>query len=53
MDVIRFGNDLYDEFFDGNGINIVVDDVIVIVGDNCRVRGILRDYNVFGVNLLD
>lgn len=53
VDAIRFGNDLHDELFDGHGINIAVDDAIATVDDNCRVRGILRDHNVFGVNPLD
>ena len=53
VDAIRIGNDLHDELFDGHGINIAVDDAIAAVGDDCHVRGILKDHNVFGVNPLD
>ena len=53
VDAIRIGNDLHDELFDGHGINIAVDDAIATVGDDCHVHGILKDHNVFGVNLLD
>ena len=53
MHAIRTGNDVHDELFDGHGINIAVDDAIATVGDECHVRGILQDHNVFGVNPLD
>lgn len=35
--VIIFGNELYDELFDYEGINVNVDEVVEIVGEECGV----------------
>lgn len=49
----RTGNDVHNELFGGEGINVAVDDTIDAAGDHCHVSGILHEYNVFGANLLD
>ena len=49
----RTGNDIHDELFGGEGINVAVDDFIDAAGDDCHVCGIVHEYNVFGVNPLD
>jgi len=51
-EAIRTGNDIHDELFGGEGINVAVDDAIDAAGDHCHICGILHEYNVFGVNLL-
>lgn len=51
--MIRTGNDIHDELFGGEGINVAVDDAIDAAGDHCHVSGILHEYNVFGANPLD
>lgn len=53
IEAIRTGNDIHDELFGGEGINVAVDDAIDAAGDHCYVRGILHEYNVFGANPLD
>ena len=53
IEAIRTGNDIHDELFGGEGINVAVDDAIDAAGDHCHVRGILHEYNVFGANPLD
>ncbi len=53
MDAIRAGNDIHDELFDGEGINVAVDDAITAAGDHFRIGGIINEYNVFGANPLD
>ena len=53
IEAIRTGNDIHDELFGGEGINVAVDDAIDAAGDHCHVCGILHEYNVFGVNPLD
>ena len=52
-EAIRTGNDIHDELFGGEGINVAVDDAIDAAGDHCHVGGILHEYNVFGANPLD
>ena len=49
-EAIRTGNDIHDELFGGEGINVTVDDAIDAAGDHCPI---LHEYNVFGVNPLD
>ena len=53
IEAIRTGNDIHNELFGGEGINVAVDDAIDAAGDHCHVCGILHEYNVFGVNPLD
>ena len=53
IEAIRTGNDIHDELFGGEGINVAVDDAIDAAGDHCHVRGTLHEYNVFGANPLD
>ena len=52
-EAIRTGNDIHDELFGGEGINVALDDAIAAAGDHCRVSGISHEYNVFGANPLD
>lgn len=37
IEVILSGNDIYDDIFEGDVVNVVVDDVIEIVGEECFV----------------
>ena len=53
VEAIRTGNDIHDELFGGEGINVAVDDAIDAAGDHCHVCGILHEYNVFGANPQD
>lgn len=53
IEAIRTGNDIHDELFGGEGINVAVDDAIDAAGDHCHIGGILHEYNVFGANPLD
>ena len=50
---IRIGNDMHDELFDGQGINVTVEDAISAVGNHCQVQGILQEFNIFGANPVD
>ena len=53
MEAIRAGNDIHDELFEGEGVNVAVDDAITAAGDHFRIGGIINEYNVFGANALD
>ena len=50
IDAITTGNELHDELFDGEAINLAVDEAIDAAGDQCQVQGIVNEYNVFGSN---
>ena len=53
MEAIRAGNEIHDELFEGEGVNVAVDDAITAAGGHLRIGGIVREYNVFGENALD
>lgn len=38
--VIRDGNQVYDEFFDQEGVIVIVEEGIELVGDQCQVTQI-------------
>lgn len=44
---------MHDELFDGQGINVTVEDAISAVGNHCQVQGILQEFNIFGANPVD
>ncbi|KAJ7331136.1 hypothetical protein OS493_020838 [Desmophyllum pertusum] len=37
QEAMRAGNEIHDELFDGEGVNVAVDDAIVAAGDLCQV----------------
>ena len=48
IQAIQNVNEMHDELFGGEGIDVAVDDAIIAAGDQCHVSGILRENNVFG-----
>ena len=50
---IRAGNDIHDQLFDFEGVNVSVEEGIELAGEVCQVGQVLREYNVFGANPLD
>ena len=52
-EAIRMGNDMHDELYDRQGVNVALNDALDAVGNLCRVCGIVQEYNVFGANPLD
>ena len=50
---IRAGNDVHDQLFDFEGVDVSVKEGIELAGEMCRVGQVLREYNVFGANPLD
>ena len=51
--VIRAGNDIHDQLFDFEGVNVSVEEGIELPGEVCQVGQVLREYNVFRANPLD
>ena len=47
MEAIRAGNEIHDELFEGEGVNVAVNDAITAAGDHLRIGGIVREYNVW------
>ena len=50
---IRAGNDIHDQLFDFEGVNLSVEEGIELAGEVCQVGQVLRKCNVFGANPLD
>ena len=53
MEAIRAGNEIHDELFEGEGVNVAVNDAITAAGDHLHIGGIVKEYNVFGANELE
>ena len=49
-EAIQMGNEMYDELYDQQGVNVTPEEAIDAVGSICQVRGITKEYNVFGAN---
>ena len=49
---IRAGNDIHDQLFDADGVNVTVEEGIQLAGDLCQVGQVYQEYNVFGANPL-
>ena len=47
---IRMGNDMHDELYDAEGVDVSVDDAVSAVGQHCQVHNISREYDIFGSN---
>ena len=47
---IRMGNDMHDELYDAEGVDVAVDDAVSVVGQHCQVHDISREYDIFGSN---
>ena len=50
---IRAGNDIHDQLFDFEGVNVSVEEGIELPGEVCQVGQVLHEYNVFRANPLD
>ena len=50
---IRDRNQVHDELFDQEGVIVTVEEGIELAGDQCQVRQIYQEYNVFGTNPLN
>ena len=53
QDAIRIGNDIHDELFDGQGIDVTAEEATSAVGEQCRACGVLQEYNIFRANPVD
>lgn len=49
---IRDENQIHDELFDQEGVIVAVEEGVELAGDQCQVRQIYQEYNVFGANPL-
>ena len=49
---IKAGNDIHDQLFDAEGVNVSVEEGIELAGDLCQVGQVFHEYNVFGANPL-
>ena len=47
---IRMGNDMHDELYDAEGVDVAVDDAVSAVGQHCQVHDISQEYDIFGSN---
>ena len=47
---ISIGNKMHDELYDGQGLDVTVEDAISAVGNHSQVRGVMHEYNIFGAN---
>ena len=47
---IRMGNDMHDELYDAEGVDVAVDHAVSVVGQHCQVHDISREYDIFGSN---
>ena len=50
---IRAGNDIHDQLFDLEGVNMSVEEGIELAGELCQVGQVLHECNVFGANPSD
>ena len=49
---IRIGNDMHDELYDQQGVDVTVEDAITEVGQHCQVLGISQENDMFGADPL-
>ena len=47
---IRMGNDMHDELYDAEGVDVSVDDAVSAVGQHCQVHNISREHDILGSN---
>ena len=52
-EAILSGNEIHDDIFEGDGINVAVDEAIDIAGDECFVNKIDHQYDIIGANRLE
>ncbi|KAK3748503.1 hypothetical protein QZH41_000353 [Actinostola sp. cb2023] len=50
---MRIGNEIHDELFDCEAVNVSVDEAIEAVGERFKIGGIDEEFNVFGKNALN
>ena len=49
-EAIQMGIEMQDELYDQQGVNVTPEEAVDAVGSICQVRGITKEYNVFGAN---
>lgn len=47
------GNLIDDDLFDQEGINVTVDDAVSMAGEECGVRALGPQVDIFGLNTVD
>ena len=47
------GNEIHDDIFDNDAVNVAVDDAVEIAGEECFVDKIEQQYDIFGVDCLE
>lgn len=52
IDAIISGNDIHDDIFEGDAINVSVDEAVQIAGEECCVDKICQQYDIIGSNRL-
>ena len=52
IDAIISGNDIHDDIFEGDAINVSVDEAVQIAGEECHVDKICQQYDIIGSNRL-
>ena len=52
-EAILSGNEIHDDIFDCEAINVAVDEAIQVAGDECFVDKIEQQYDIIGLNCLD
>lgn len=50
---MKRGNEIYDELFEGEGVDVVVEDVVNMVGVLCFVNLVGQGYDMFGYDCED
>ena len=50
---IKKGNEIHDELFEGEGVDVSVEDAVDMAGTECFVQSIGQSFDVFGVDCVD
>ena len=53
IEAILSGNDIHDDIFEGDAVNVAVDDAIEIAGEECFVEKIDHQYDIIGANRVE
>lgn len=53
IEAILSGNDIHDDIFEGDAVNVAVDDAIEIAGEECFVDKIDHQYDIIGANRVE
>ena len=52
-EAILSGNEIHDDIFEGDAVNVAVDEAIEIAGDECFVNKIDHQYDIIGTNRVE